>query len=119
MHTHTLHPWQHNHTFGQDRKRAGESRTLLVIAITATMMVVEVAAGILFGSMALLADGLHMASHASALTITAVAYVYARRHARDKRYSFGAGKVNALGGFTGAVLLAMFALVMAWERTRP
>jgi cation diffusion facilitator family transporter len=115
MHTHTLHPWQHNHTFGQDRKRAGESRTLLVIAITATMMVVEVAAGILFGSMALLADGLHMASHASALTITAVAYVYARRHARDKRYSFGAGKVNALGGFTGAVLLAMFALVMAWE----
>jgi cation diffusion facilitator family transporter len=65
--------------------------------------------------MALLADGLHMASHAAALSINAFAYIYARRHAQDRRYSFGTGKVNALGGFSGAVLLAIFALMMAWE----
>jgi len=108
-------PWQHAHTFGQDRVRPGERRTLLVIALTATMMVVEIAAGILFGSMALLADGLHMASHTVALSVNAFAYVYARRHAHDSRFSFGTGKVNTLGGFTGAVLLAIFALLMAWE----
>jgi cation diffusion facilitator family transporter len=79
------------------------------------MMVVEITTGIVFGSMALLADGLHMASHAAALSITAFAYVYARRNAHDQRYSFGTGKVNSLGGFTGAVLLAIFALMMAWE----
>jgi len=79
------------------------------------MMVVEIAAGIAFGSMALLADGLHMASHAVALGINAFAYVYARRHAHDQRFSFGTGKVNALGGFSGAVLLAVFALMMAAE----
>lgn len=106
---------QHDHTFGQDVKRRGESRTLIVIAITAAMMVVELVAGILFGSMALLADGLHMASHAVALGINAFAYIYARRNARNTLYSFGTGKVNALGGFTGAVLLAVFALIMAVE----
>ncbi len=78
-------------------------------------MVVEIATGILFGSMALLADGLHMASHAAALSINVFAYIYARRHAHDHRYTFGTGKVNALGGFTGAILLALFALIMAWE----
>ena len=86
-----------------------------MIAVTATMMVVEVAAGALFGSMALLADGLHMASHAAALGINAFAYSYARRHAHDDAFSFGTGKVNTLGGFTGAVLLAGFALLMASE----
>ena len=65
--------------------------------------------------MALLADGLHMASHAVELTINAFAYIYARHHAQDIKYSFGTGKVNALGGFTGAVLLAIFALMMIWE----
>jgi cation diffusion facilitator family transporter len=105
----------HSHSFGQDRKRPGESRTLIVIAVTAAMMVVEIATGILFGSMALLADGLHMASHAAALSINAFAYVYARRHAHDERFSFGTGKVNALGGFSGAVLLAVFAVMMAVE----
>jgi cation diffusion facilitator family transporter len=107
--------WRHEHSFGQDRRRPGESRTQLVIAITATMMVVEIAAGVLFGSMALLADGLHMASHAVALGINAYAYAYARRHAHDASYSFGTGKVNTLGGFTGAVLLAAFALLMVSE----
>jgi len=115
MHTEELHRWQHEHTFGQDVRKPGESRTMLVIALTAGMMVVEIAAGLAFGSMALLADGLHMASHAAALSVAAAAYVYARRHAADERFSFGAGKVNALAGFTGAVLLAVFALLMAGE----
>lgn len=112
------HSWEHSHTFGQEKKSSGESRTLLVIALTAAMMVVEIIAGILFGSMALLADGLHMASHASALAINVFAYVYARRHAGDTRYSFGTGKVNALGGFTGAVLLVIFAVMMAGESVK-
>lgn len=107
--------WEHDHSFGQEQRRDGETKTLIVIAITTVMMVVEVVAGILFGSMALLADGLHMASHAAALTVSAFAYVYARRHAHDRRFSFGTGKVNSLGGFTGAILLAVFALAMTWE----
>lgn len=105
----------HDHTFGQGAVRPGERRTIIVIVITATMMVVEIAAGIAFGSIALLADGLHMGSHTVALGITAFAYIYARRHADDARFSFGTGKVNALGGFTGAVLLAVFAAFMVWE----
>ena len=109
------HPRAHSHAFGQDVRRPGESRTLIVIALTATMMVVEIVAGIVYGSMALLADGLHMSSHAVALSINAFAYVYARRHAHDTRFSFGTGKVNTLGGYTGAVLLAGFALAMAVE----
>jgi cation diffusion facilitator family transporter len=88
---------------------------MIVIALTGSMMVVEIAAGIVLGSMALLADGLHMASHAVALSVNTFAYIYARRHAHDRRYSFGTGKINTLGGFSGAVLLAMFALLMAWE----
>lgn len=115
MHFDNLHLWRHAHVFGQDQKRYGENRTLVVIGLTASMMVVEIAAGLVFGSMALLADGLHMASHAAALSISAFAYIYARHYAHDARYSFGTGKVNALGGFTGAILLAVFALVMAWE----
>jgi cation diffusion facilitator family transporter len=108
-------PWRHDHSFGQERRRPGESKTQLVIAITATMMIVEIVAGVLFGSMALLADGLHMASHAVALGINAYAYAYARRHAHDASYSFGTGKVNTLGGFTGAILLAAFAVLMVSE----
>ncbi len=107
--------WNHDHTFGQDRKKPGEPRTLLVVLLTAATMVLEIAAGIAYGSMALLADGLHMASHATALAIAMFAYVYARRHADDERFSFGTGKVNSLAGFTGAVLLAMFAVIMVWE----
>ncbi len=107
--------WQHDHEFGQSAKKPGELRTIIVIVITATMMVVEIAAGIAYGSMALLADGLHMASHAAALTVSAFAYIYARRHADDPQFSFGTGKVNSLGGFAGAVLLAVFAMIMVWE----
>jgi len=106
---------RHEHVFGQDRERPGERRTRVVIAITGVTMVVEIVAGLRFGSMALLADGLHMASHTAALGISALAYAWVRRHASDPAYSFGAGKMNALAGFAGAVLLAGFALLMAWE----
>ena len=115
METSSVQTWQHSHSFGQDKKRQGEVRTLIVIIITATMMIIEIATGVIFGSIALLADGLHMASHAAALTINVFAYVYARRKAHNNTFSFGTGKVNALGGFTGAVLLAIFALMMSWE----
>ena len=115
MHTNPTTPWEHDHSFGQDKKKPGERRTMIVIAVTAVMMVVEVATGIIYGSMALLADGLHMASHTAALSITVFAYVYARKHAHDKTFSFGTGKVNALGGFTGAILLAIFACLMVSE----
>jgi len=86
--------FQHAHTFGQDAKRPAESRTMMVGVLTAVTMVVEIVAGILFGSMALLADGLHMASHAVALGLNLYAYVYARRHATDSLFSFGTGKVS-------------------------
>lgn len=104
----------HPHHFGQDKRRAGETRTLVVVALTLVTMAVEISAGMYFGSMALLADGLHMGSHALALGIAVFAYVYTRRHAHDSRFNFGTGKVNTLGGFTGAVLLALFALMMVW-----
>ncbi len=115
MHSRNKEAWSHDHTFGQENRRPGESKTLLVIAITSMMMIVELVAGIVYGSMALLADGLHMASHAAALSISAFAYIYARRNARNQAYSFGTGKVNALGGFSGAVLLAIFAIYMGFE----
>jgi cation diffusion facilitator family transporter len=105
----------HDHAFGENQSRAQERRTLIVVAITAATMVAEIAAGLLYGSMALLADGLHMASHAVALGIAAFAYRYARQHASDPRFSFGTGKVNALAGYSGAVLLGVFALGMAGE----
>jgi cation diffusion facilitator family transporter len=110
-----LNPWDHDHTFGQDEKKPGEVRTLIVVLLTTATMVLEIVAGIVYGSMALLADGLHMASHATALAIAVAAYIYARKFAKDERFSFGTGKVNSLAGYTGAVLLALFAVVMAWE----
>lgn len=110
-----LESWQHQHTFAQDQKKPGEIRTIIVIIITALMMVVEIIAGIIYGSMALLADGLHMASHTVALGISVFAYIFARRNAQNLEFSFGTGKVNALGGFTGAILLAIFAICMAIE----
>jgi cation diffusion facilitator family transporter len=115
MHTSSLDHWTHEHTFGQTQVRRGERRTLIVVALTAMTMVVEIAAGTAFGSMALLADGLHMASHATALGIAVFAYAYTRRFAADPRYSFGTGKVNALAGLTSAVFLALFAAGMVVE----
>jgi cation diffusion facilitator family transporter len=115
MHQESLPQWQHDHTFGQDRIKPGERRTQMVIALTASTMLLEITAGLAYGSMALLGDGLHMASHTVALGVSALAYAYARRHARDQRFSFGTGKVNAIAGFSGALLLGVFAAFMAWE----
>jgi len=117
MHTNDSSRWQHDHIFAQDRVRDGEKRTLVVVLITALMMVIEITAGLAYGSMALLADGLHMASHAAALGIAFVAYVVARRLAADEPFSFGTGKLNSLAGFASAVLLLGFSLIMVTEST--
>jgi cation diffusion facilitator family transporter len=113
--THVGWTGSHDHVFGQDRPTAHERRTVIVVVLTAVTMVVEIAAGMVYGSMALLADGLHMASHAVALGIAAFAYRYSRQHAADPRFSFGTGKIGALAGYSGAVLLGLFALGMAFE----
>jgi cation diffusion facilitator family transporter len=109
------HTLEHEHHFNQHLAKSGEARTRWVVLMTATMMVVEITAGILFGSMALLADGLHMASHAAALGLSVFAYVYARRRAHDASFSFGTGKLNSLAGFASAIVLALFALLMVVE----
>jgi cation diffusion facilitator family transporter len=114
MHIHQLQQWQHQHHFAPDA-RQGERSTRIVVGLTFSMMVIEITAGILSGSMALLADGWHMGTHVAALGITLFAYSYARRHADNPRYSFGTGKVGELGGFAGAVALAVVALVMLVE----
>ena len=115
MHQDEMNRWRHSHEYLADARGHGERRTRQVIALTAAMMVIEIAAGYAFNSMALLADGWHMASHASALGITAFAYAYARRHRGNDRYSFGTWKVSVLGGYTSAVVLAVIALLIAWE----
>ena len=85
------------------------------MGLTAVMMVGEIVAGVASGSMALLADGFHMATHAGALTITAAAYLYARRHAHDARFTFGTGKLGELAGYSSAVILAVIALAIGFE----
>ena len=115
MHTESIDRWVHDHTFGQDRKRSAEKRTLTVSIVTVVTMIVEIVSGIVFGSMALLADGLHMGSHASALAISVFAYYYTRTHADDSRFNFGTGKVNSLAAFASPTMLALIALIMAWE----
>lgn len=115
MHGDSIERWQHDHAFGTDAKTRGEARTWWVIGLTTVMMAAEITAGLIFGSMALLADGWHMGTHAAALGVTAFAYIYARRHASDQRYSFGTGKVGALGGFASAVGLVAVALLVFGE----
>lgn len=105
----------HDHVFLGKRHDQNARRTLWVVALTAVMMVGEIAAGIAFNSMALLADGFHMATHAGALGIAAIAYAYAKRHAYGRRYSFGTGKVGDLAGFASALILGLFALGIAYE----
>lgn len=118
MHTESIERWVHDHTFGQDARRSAERRTLIVSIVTVLTMIVEIVAGLAFGSMALLADGIHMGSHASALAISVFAYRYTRIHARDARFNFGTGKVNSLAAFASASMLALFAFAMAWESVR-
>lgn len=105
----------HEHVFlGRDHD-GNARRTLQVVLLTAAMMVVEIAAGWIYGSMALLADGFHMATHAGALGVAAAAYAYARRHAHDRHYSFGTGKVGDLAGFASALVLGVVAVGIAAE----
>ena len=115
MHSHTLDDWRHDHVFLGAAHDRNERRTWFVVGLTATMMVAEIAGGTLFGSMALLADGWHMSTHAGALAIAAFAYRFARRHARDPRFAFGTGKLGDLAGFASAVLLALIALLIGYE----
>lgn len=114
MHIYNLHKWKHTHEFNADSGH-GELRTKQVILLTVAMMVVEIGAGVTFGSMALLADGWHMGTHAIALGITAFAFHYARKHAGNPSFSFGTGKVGVLGGYTSAIVLAVVALIMVVE----
>ena len=108
-------PADHHHVFLGAEHQRNERRVWLVIALTASMMVAEILAGKLYGSMALVADGWHMSTHAGAMLITALAYGYARRHADNPRFSFGTGKMGDLAGFASAVVLAIVALLIAWE----
>jgi cation diffusion facilitator family transporter len=110
-----LRDWEHDHNYLTAQHSHAERNTWRVIVLTAVMMVVEIVAGTMLGSMALLADGWHMASHVSALGISAFAYAYARRHAANARYSFGTWKVGVLGGFSSAIVLGVIAVLIAWE----
>lgn len=105
----------HTHVFLGAHHEENTRRTVWVVILTAVMMVGEIIAGTITGSMALLADGFHMATHAGALGVAALAYIYARRHARDPRFSFGTGKVGDLAGFASALVLGLVALGIAVE----
>src|SRR6201986_263568 len=105
----------HSHVFlGQDHERA-ERRTWAVIILCTVMMVAEIVGGALFGSLALIADGLHMSTHAGALLLAALAYTYARKYAGDRSFTFGTGKFGDLAGYTSAIVLAMIALLIGYE----
>jgi cation diffusion facilitator family transporter len=114
MAIHNLASWQHEHAFDPGN-RAGERRMWIVVAITAATMVAEIVAGWLTGSMALLADGWHMATHVLALSIAGIAYLLARRWSRDQRFAFGTWKIEVLGAFSSALLLAVVAFAMIVE----
>ena len=105
----------HRHVFLGESHDRNERRTWTVIALCSFMMVAEIVGGLLFGSIALIADGLHMSTHASALLLAALAYRFARRHAQDDRFSFGTGKFGDLAGFTSAIVLVMVALLIGYE----
>src|SRR3984893_14557152 len=105
----------HHHVFLAADHERSERKTWAVIILCGLMMAGEIVGGLLFGSIALVADGLHMSTHASALLLAALAYSYARRHARDQRFSFGTGKLGDLAGFTSAIILAMIALLIGYE----
>src|SRR5580658_70615 len=115
MHAHSIDDWRHEHVFlGVDHAR-NERRSWAVVALCGAMMAAEIVGGLLSGSMALIADGLHMSTHAGALVIAACAYGYARRHARDERFAFGTGKLGELAAFSSAIVLAMIALAIGGE----
>ncbi|MFZ6876124.1 CDF family Co(II)/Ni(II) efflux transporter DmeF [Undibacterium sp. Di27W] len=105
----------HDHVFLGEGHAKNERKTWVVIALCSAMMIAEIIGGSLFGSLALVADGLHMSTHAGAMLIAALAYTYARKHANDRRFVFGTGKLGDLAGFTSAIVLAMIALLIGYE----
>ncbi|HKD74678.1 MAG TPA: CDF family Co(II)/Ni(II) efflux transporter DmeF, partial [Ktedonobacterales bacterium] len=115
MHTHSLDDFRHSHIFLGDSHERNERKTWAVIAICAAMMVAEIVGGLWFGSVALIADGLHMSTHAGALLIAALAYTYSRRYVNDERLTFGTGKFGDLAAFTSAIVLAIIALLIGYE----
>jgi cation diffusion facilitator family transporter len=115
MHTQSLDRWTHSHAFLGSKHVENERKTWLVVLLTATMMVVEIIGGMFYGSMALVADGWHMSTHAGALAISAFAYRYARSHAHDPRFTFGTGKLGELAGYSSALILFMIALIVGFE----
>ncbi|MDP4021625.1 CDF family Co(II)/Ni(II) efflux transporter DmeF [Methylobacterium sp. NEAU 140] len=115
MHAHSLEPWTHGHVFLGERHDRHERRTWAVVALTAVTMVAEIAGGTWLGSMALVADGWHMSTHAAALGIAALAYRFARRHAHDPRFTFGTGKFGDLAAFASAIILGLVALLIGFE----
>ena len=114
MHIHNLDKWRHEHNCFVPRDK-NEKNTFMVMSLTAVTMIVEIVAGVAFGSMALLADGWHMGTHVAAFLITLFAYRYSRKNTNNPDFSFGPGKINVLGGFASAVALAVVALMMAVE----
>ncbi|HEX3340442.1 MAG TPA: CDF family Co(II)/Ni(II) efflux transporter DmeF [Pseudolabrys sp.] len=115
MHTHSIDDFRHPHVFLGDSHERNERKTWAVIVICAAMMVAEIVGGLWFGSVALIADGLHMSTHAGALLIAALAYTYSRRYVNDERLTFGTGKFGDLAAFTSAIALAMIALLIGYE----
>ena len=115
MHAETIDTWRHEHVFLGAQHARNERRSWAVVILCGPMMVAEITGGWLWGSMALIADGLHMSTHAGALVIAAAAYSYARRHVNDERFSFGTGKLGDLAGFASAIVLAMIALLIGYE----
>jgi len=118
MHSHSMDRWKHEHVFLGATHSRNERRIRLVVALTLVMMIGEIIAGSLYGSLALLADGWHMATHAGALSVSAAAYAFARRRARDTRYVFGTGKVGDLAAFASALILAGIACLIGFESFR-
>jgi len=114
MHSHSIDQWTHDHIFLGSRHVRHERRTWFVVALTTVMMVGEIAVGWLSGSMALLADGWHMATHAAALGIAGLAYLFARQQASNSRFTFGTGKFGDLAAFSSAIILAMIAVQIAY-----
>jgi len=115
MHLHSVDRWQHEHVFLGEKHEIYERRTWFVVALTVVTMVAEIAGGTIYHSMALVADGWHMSTHAGALAIAALAYRFARRHDRDSRFSFGTGKLGELAAFSSAIILGLIALLIGYE----
>src|SRR6202140_5459377 len=115
MHSQSIDQFRHSHIFLGDAHERNERKTWAVIVICAAMMVAEIVGGLWFGSIALIADGLHMSTHAGALLIAALAYTYSRRYVNDARLTFGTGKFGDLAAFTSAIVLAIIALLIGYE----